>query len=100
MTDGVTKLTRMIEENAMPTVVSNSVPAMKWICEAIALIFIIIVSMVFVSRDLEKIKERQKKFVFYKEFSELYSTTNITQFLANSIFIDIKIRKKSSCLFH
>ncbi len=71
MTDGVTKLTRMIEENAMPTVVSNSVPAMKWICEAIALIFIIIVSMVFVSRDLEKIKERQKKFVFYKEFSEI-----------------------------
>lgn len=71
MMDGYTKMTYIVEENAMPAMVSGSVPAVKWICEAIALILIIMVSMVFMSKDLEKIKETQKKFWFYKEFSEI-----------------------------
>lgn len=66
---GMIQMSQKLEREAMPFVVSGSVPVVKWIIEAIAVLFIIIVSMILISKDYLLLKEKKEHFIFAEEIA-------------------------------
>lgn len=69
VTGGIQQLTRIVEEKAMPAVMVKSVPALKWMIEAVAVTFIIIMSMLFICKDYELLMEKKNSFLYARELS-------------------------------
>lgn len=64
---GIQKLSDNVEEQAMPLVMSSSLPIVKWVFETVAVIFITLISMLFICKDYEVLKERQSRMMFAEE---------------------------------
>lgn len=60
-------LAKKLGDGFMPMLMNNSVTAMKWIIQGIALVIIIIVAMVLITKDLEEIRIKMERFLFAKE---------------------------------
>ena len=64
---GVSQITRKVEEEAMPLVMSNSLPIVKTLFETIAVIFITLVSMLMICKDYEQLQEKRGRMLFAEE---------------------------------
>ncbi|NLZ80589.1 MAG: sporulation integral membrane protein YtvI [Clostridiales bacterium] len=62
-------LAKKLGDGLMPMLMNNSVTAMKWLIQGIAVTIIIIVAMVLITKDLEEIRIKKERFLFSKELN-------------------------------
>lgn len=68
---GIEQLVRTVEEQAMPLVMSNSLPLIKALFEGIAVVFITLISMLMICRDYEKLREKRANMLFAGELEKI-----------------------------
>lgn len=68
---GVSQITAKVEEEAMPLVMSNSLPIVKTLFEGIAVVFITLVSMLMICKDYEELQEKRSRMLFAEELEEV-----------------------------
>lgn len=64
---GIDRLVSTVEEEAMPLVMSNSLPIVKALFEGIAVVFITLISMLMICKDYEVLQERRERMLFAEE---------------------------------
>lgn len=62
-------LAQKLGDGFMPMLMNNSVIAMRWIIKGIAVLIIIIVAMVLITKDLEEIQSKKERFLFSRELT-------------------------------
>lgn len=68
---GVSRITTKVEEEAMPLVMSNSLPVVKTLFEWITVVFITLVSMLIMCKDYEALKEKQSRMLYAEEADKI-----------------------------
>ena len=64
---GINQLVSTVEKQAMPMVMSNSLPIVKGLFEGIAVVFITLISMLMICRDYENLQEKRDHMLFAGE---------------------------------
>lgn len=64
---GISQLVSTVEEQAMPLMMSSSLPIVKALFEGIAVVFITLISMLMICRDYEILQEKRGHMLFAEE---------------------------------
>lgn len=64
---GISRFVSTVEKEAMPFVMSSSLPVVKALFEGIAVIFITLISMLMICKDYEMLQEKREHMLFAEE---------------------------------